>query len=286
MHDPTPDRLSALGHPQRLAIFRLLMRRYPDRVPAGEIAAALDLPASSLSAYLSTLVQAGLLERARRGTSVRYAVAMDGVREVFGALLGACCGGRPDLCVPEMAGLPAPAPAPAQRRVLFVCTGNSARSLFAECLLRDMAGDRFDTASAGTAPRPAPHPEALALLRARGHDPSRLFSTDLADALAAPGPGFDFVFTVCDAAANAERAAWPGRPLTAHWGVPDPAAAPGAATGAADASRAFAAAYDALAARIRAFAALPLDTLDRAALQGALDGIARMGGAGFGKDYA
>src|SRR6056297_1809140 len=100
METEIPARLATLGHPQRLAIFRLLMRRYPDRVPAGELAEALNLKASTLSAYLSALMQAGLVSQERVGTSLRYAIAMAQVRETFDFLLLDCCRGRPDLCSP------------------------------------------------------------------------------------------------------------------------------------------------------------------------------------------
>src|SRR6056297_821681 len=118
------SRLSALGHPQRLAIFRLLMRRYPDRVPAGELADALDLKASTLSAYLSALMQAGLVAQERAGTSLRYSIAMTEVRLTFEYLMLDCCRGRPDLCAPF--SLPSTTgsqtmPQP-KYEVLFICT--------------------------------------------------------------------------------------------------------------------------------------------------------------------
>lgn len=298
MKDLIPARLSALGHPQRLDIFRLLMRRYPDRVPAGEIAAALDLPASTLSAYLSSLVQVGLLERERQGTSMRYAVAMEGVQDMFDRLLGECCRGRPELCLPPAAPRASAAalrdageaPAPRGRvRTLFLCTGNSARSIFAECLLRDIAGDRFDACSAGTDPQPAPHPLALATLRAHGHDVSGLNPTPVAALQGADAPGFDLVITLCDQAANAPGPSLPGRPIAGHWGVADPArsdpdqadpaqTAPARAAARTARAAAFERAYAALSRRIRALAALPVETLDRLALQAAIDEIARSGG--------
>ncbi len=95
-----PSRLTTLGHPQRLALFRLLIRRYPDRVPAGELAGALGLKPSTLSAYLSALMQAGLVSQERAATSLRYAIDMDEVRRTFDYLLLDCCRGRPELCLP------------------------------------------------------------------------------------------------------------------------------------------------------------------------------------------
>ncbi|WP_114966885.1 helix-turn-helix domain-containing protein [Alkalilacustris brevis] len=265
METVIPARLATLGHPQRLAIFRLLMRRFPDRLPAGEIAAALDLRPSTLSAYLAALVQAGLVTQERAGTLRRYGIDMDGVQGTFDYLLRDCCRGRPGLC------LDAPRAAGQARRlsVLFVCTANSARSIMAEAILRDLADGRFAAASAGTSPAPGPHPLALELLARRGHETAGLQSRHV-DGLRGEGAeGFDFVITVCDRAANEDCPAWPGQPLAAHWGVPDPVAASQGRVG-------FEQAYDLLAARIRAFAALPFARLDPIALQHAADEIGRL----------
>lgn len=252
--------LSALAHPQRLAIFRLLMRRYPDRLPAGEIAAILGLKPSTLSAYLSALLDAGLITQERRGTSLLYAPHMDATQTLIGFLLDDCCRARTQP--------PAPGRAPGTiRNVLFLCSGNSARSLMAEALLRATAGDRFEVFSAGTEARGAPHPSALALLKAEGLDTSCLWSKPASTFRAADAPPMDFVISVCDRAANADLDAWPNRPLHAHWAVPDPvpAATP----------QAFADALVRLKQRVDAFAALPAD-LPRPALQAALDTIATL----------
>jgi len=245
------------------------MRRHPDRVAAGELAGALGVKASTLSAYLGALMQAGLVTQARAGTSLRYGVAMEAVQDTVGYLLHDCCRGRPEICMPEpsMPGrATGPDPFGDGGRVLFVCTGNATRSILAEAILRREAGERFEVQSAGTRPRAGPNPEALALLRAAGHDVSPLRSKPLAEVL---GPGmrpFDLVVTVCDRAANEECPAWPGHPLSAHWGIP-------AADGAVGAV------HDAVQARIRAFLALPLGAMDRRALQQALDDIGRGRGA-------
>ena len=95
MEQMIPNRLSTLGHPQRLALFRLLMRRYPDRVPATELAQALELKPNTLSTYVNTLMQAGLVTQERMGTSLRYAIHMNAARETFDYLLRDCCRGRP-----------------------------------------------------------------------------------------------------------------------------------------------------------------------------------------------
>jgi len=270
MENLIPSRLATLGHPRRLAIFRLLVRRYPDRVPAGELAAALDLRPSTLSSYLAALMQAGLVTQEREGTSLRYAIDMAEVDRTFDYLFCDCCRGRPAL--PARARATVPAGPGRKYNVLFICTGNSARSIFAEALLRREAGDRFEVHSAGTAPYSEINPFALDLLKRKGHDTSALRAKTVAELRSADAPRFDFVFTVCDQAANEDCPAWSGQPVTAHWGVPDPVCVTG---GDAARSLAFKQAYGALANRIRAFAALPVDSLDRASLQKAIDEIGR-----------
>lgn len=272
-----PARLSTLGHPQRLAIFRLLMRRYPDRVPAGELADALALRPSTLSAYLAALLHAGLVSQERTGTSLRYAIDMTGVRRTFDYLLNDCCRGRPDICVPAALPILRGAHAMAQRKynVIFICVGNSARSIFAETLLRDIAGDRFNAYSAGTNPYSELNPFALDLLRAKGHDIAPLRAKHVGEFTGPDAPQMDFVFTVCNRAANEECPPWPGQPVSAHWGMPDPVTVEGTD---AQKSLAFQQAYGALRNRITAFAALPIDTLDRVRLQAAVDEIAHHGG--------
>lgn len=269
-----PDRLSTLGHPQRLAVFRLLMRRYPDHVPAGELAGVLGLKASTLSAYLAALSQAGLITHKRVGTSLRYAIAMDCVRETFDYLLNECCRGRPDICAPLSFQTLLGDPSMADRKynVLFICTGNSARSIFAESILRKEGGDRFVAFSAGTKPRSELNPFALDVLRDKGHEIDVLQSKNVSAFQGAEAPDFDFVFTVCDRAANEECPAWQGQPVSAHWGMPDPVKSEGTD---AQKSLAFQQSYGALRNRIIAFTALPLESLDRISLQKAVDDIGR-----------
>lgn len=282
MEEEVPSRLSILGHPQRLAVFRLLMRRYPDRVPAGELAQALDLKASTLSAYLSGLCQAGLVSQERAGTSLRYRVAMREARRTFDYLLLDCCRGRPEFCSPV--SLPsATGNQPmslAKYKVLFICTGNSARSVFAESILRKEAGDRFEAHSAGTRPRSELNPFALDVLQQKGHDNSVLRAKNIAEFQGESAPKFDFVFTVCNQAANEECPAWTGQPVSAHWGMPDPVKAEGTE---AQKSLAFQRAYGALHNRIKVFTALPIASLDRISLQKAVDDIGQIEtGAGAG----
>ncbi|WP_170458631.1 helix-turn-helix domain-containing protein [Ruegeria arenilitoris] len=272
MEKVIPDRLSTLGHPARLAVFRLLMRRYPDRIPATEIAMALDLKPNTLSNYVNALMQADLVTQERVGTSLRYSVDMDAVRQTFDYLLLDCCRGRPELCAPSpLNGVDAhAAKAPRTYNVLFICTGNSARSIFAEALLKQLGGDRFNVFSAGTRPRSQLNPAALEVLRQNGHEISDLRAKNVSEFQAPGAPKFDFVFTVCNQAANEDCPAWPGQPVSAHWGMPDPVKAEGTE---AQKSLAFQQAYGALRNRILTFSSLPFETLDRMSLQKAVDDI-------------
>jgi len=154
--------------------------------------------------------------------------------------------------------------------VLFLCTGNSARSILAEAILMRQGEGRFRAFSAGSHPKGEVHPFALDLLTQLNHDTVFARSKNW-DEFAAPGaPVMDFVFTVCDSAAAEVCPVWPGQPMTAHWGVPDPAAAEGTE---AERRFAFADAYRMLANRISIFISLPMASLDRLALQKRLDRI-------------
>jgi protein-tyrosine-phosphatase len=155
-------------------------------------------------------------------------------------------------------------------QVLFLCTGNSARSIIAESVLRALGRDRFVAHSAGSAPQGRVHPLALELLQRLDYPIAGLRSKSWEE-FARPGaPTLDFVFTVCDNAAREPCPVWPGQPMSAHWGVPDPAAASGN-----DAERklAFAHALRMLRNRIEIFVNLPLASLDRLSLRVELDAI-------------
>ncbi len=272
MESLIPNRLSTLGHPQRLALFRLLMRRYPDRVPATELAQALGLKPNTLSTYVNALMQAGLISQERVRTSLRYAIDMDAARETVDYLLHDCCRGRPEICAPNAypASTGDSPMTDCKYNVLFICTGNSARSIFAESLLRDLAGDRFVVYSAGTKPRSELNPFALKVLERKGHDVSVLRSKNISEFQGADAPDFDFVFTVCNQAANEECPSWPGQPISAHWGLPDPVKVEGSD---AERSLAFHQTYGALRNRMTGLTALPIASLDRMSLQKAVDEI-------------
>jgi len=160
--------------------------------------------------------------------------------------------------------------------VLFLCTGNSARSIIAEAILNKMGAGSFRACSAGSQPKGQLNPHAISLLQGLGYDLSGFRSKSWSE-FARPGaPALDFVFTVCDNAAGEACPVWPGQPMTAHWGVPDPAEASGSA---AEIAHAFNVTYRMLHQRIGVFAALPISSLDQLSLQRKLAEIGRMQGA-------
>ena len=153
---------------------------------------------------------------------------------------------------------------------LFLCTGNSARSIMAEAIMNRLGKGRIRAYSAGSYPKGQVHPMALAVLGEHDHDTSELRSKSW-DEFAAPGaPALDFVFTVCDNAAGEACPVWAGQPMTAHWGVADPAALEGSET---DQLRLFRRTYLELGRRIDLFTNLPIEALDRPSLQADLTEI-------------
>jgi len=156
--------------------------------------------------------------------------------------------------------------------VLFLCTGNSARSIIAETILNRYDAGRFRAFSAGSHPKGRVHPYTLDLLRKLNFDVSGFRSKNWNEFTGADKPPLDFVFTVCDNAAGEACPFWPGQPMTAHWGVPDPAAATGSE---AEIRLAFADAFRILSNRISVFVNLPLRSLDQMTLQRQLNEIGR-----------
>jgi arsenate reductase (thioredoxin) len=157
--------------------------------------------------------------------------------------------------------------------VLFLCTGNSARSIIAEAILNKLGAGKFRAYSAGSQPKGRVHPETVRLLKSLGYDASGCRSKSWNEFTVPGAPHFDFVFTVCDNAAAEACPIWPGQPMTAHWGVPDPAEASGAP---AEVALAFKDAYRMLHQLIAIFTSLPLHSLGQLSLQKRLDEIGRM----------
>lgn len=156
--------------------------------------------------------------------------------------------------------------------VLFLCTRNSARSIIAEAILKRLGMARFKAYSAGSQPKGEVHPFALQLLKGLNYDTSFARSKPWDEFAAPDAPQMDFVFTVCDSAAAEVCPAWPGQPMSAHWGVSDPAAAEGSE---AERHFAFAETYRMLNNRISIFVSLPMTSLDKLSLQRRLDEIGR-----------
>jgi arsenate reductase (thioredoxin) len=160
--------------------------------------------------------------------------------------------------------------------VLFLCTGNSARSIMAEAILNKLGVGMFHAYSAGSRPKGQVHPETVQLLQGLGYDTSGFRSKSWNEFARAGAPPLDFVFTVCDNAAGETCPVWPGQPMTAHWGIPDPAAAAGSQ---AVVGLAFKDAYRMLHQRIGIFTSLPLRSIDQLSLQKKLTEIGGMQGA-------
>ncbi len=266
---------ATLGHPGRMAVFRLLMRFVPQGVRPTEIAEALGMKQNTLSHHLADLTASGLVQVTRVGRSLYYAVDLDTTEGLIGYLALDVGRARPDLLAPLLS-----APKDAAQMdpnipdtdfdVLFICSGNSARSIFAEALLRDLGNGKFQAFSAGTRPNTELNPFALEILKRNGHDTSGLRSKHISEFQKPGSINMDFVFTVCDTAAAEECPPWPGQPITGHWGLPDPVKASGT-----DAEKAlvFAQTYAALRRRITAFVELPFDSLSRLSLQSRVDDI-------------
>ncbi len=273
--------LAALAQDTRLEAYRLLVRYHPFGLSAGDIARLLAVPHNTLSTHMAALQGAGLVRSRREGRTIIFAA----VPETFRAAEAFMTEGiaRPR----RKAGASSAAVAyPARRpedtmnekvlNVLVLCTGNSARSILAEAIVNRVGQGRFRAYSAGSQPKARPNPLALELLAGLGYDTAGLRSKSW-DEFAAPGaPAMDLVITVCDSAAGEACPYWPGHPLVAHWGIPDPADV----TGTPEQKRAaFQEAYRRLMNRVTALVNLPVDRLSLAELKAALADIGRMEGA-------
>jgi len=270
------DALSALSQETRLDVFRLLTRAEPSGLCAGEIAEAVGGLQNTVSTNLAILARAGLIRGVREGRSIRYFADLDGMSRLLSFLMEDCCDGNPEACAPVLesvtrsCGLDEKATMTKRYHVLFLCTGNSARSIMAEAILNRWSGGRFHAYSAGSHPRGAVHPFVLDLLRQQNFDPAFARSKSWNEFTGADAPPLDFVFTLCDDAAAESCPTWPGQPITAHWSIPDPVQATGSE---AERRIAFADTYRMLNNRISIFVNLPLANLDRLSLQIRLDAI-------------
>lgn len=248
--------LAALAQESRLDIYRLLVEAGAQGLPAGHIGDRVGLPSATLAFHLKKLKRAGLVGFTRNGRSLIYAAVYPAMTSLLSYLTENCCRGHPARVF----------------NVLFLCTGNAARSILAECILTQLGSGHFIGFSAGSFPRGKIHPLALRLITEQGIPTDSLRSKSWNE-FASPGaPVMDFVFTVCDRAAGEVCPIWPGQPVTAHWGIPDPAAAEGTET---ERTIAFRDTFSTLERRLKIIVALPVDKLDRMALQRRVDAIGR-----------
>lgn len=269
----------ALAQPTRLETYRLLLRYMPYGLPAGDIARLLAVPHNTMSTHLSLLERAGLLTARREGRSIIYAANVAPAAPPLASLMGE----MGFTATPRRGGLVSSFPqvrtAAANDRVynvLLVCSANSARSVIAEAILNREGRGRFRAFSAGSRPKGKPHPAVISLLQSLGYETDGLSSKSWSGFATKDAPEMDFVITTCDTAAGEQCPAFPGHPLQAHWGLPDPALVKGSE---AEQRAAFVATYRRLASRMSAFVNLPFAELDLATLKDRIAEIGRMEGA-------
>jgi arsenate reductase len=274
--DEAAGGFTALGQGTRLELMRSLLAAGPSGLPAGEVAARLGVPASTLSFHLRALEAAGLVAATRHGRSLMYAAQLARLRALVVFLAEACCGGDPASCgdlhrlfdtTGETARMRKPV-----FNVLFLCTRNSARSIMGEAILNRVGEGRFRACSAGSSPSEAgPLPEVLSQLKALGHDVSGLRSKSW-DAFTGPhAPRIDFVIALCDTLAGQLCPEFGETTVTAAWPLPDPAKFTGSAPERATLLNEL---YAALHRRLQIFTSLPFASLDRLALKARVDELA------------
>lgn len=254
--------LAALAQETRLEILRLLVERGPQGLPAGAIGERLRLPSPTLSFHLNQLRHTGLVTSHRKSRLIIYCAKFRTINSLIEYLSENCCAAQTDAVV---RGGSSPARAAAHEfNVLFLCTNNSARSIMAECAMNRWGGGKFHVFSAGSQPRGAVHPITLEVLRELKYETEGLQSKNWNEFARSDSPPLDFVFTLCDRAAAEVCPTWPGQPIRAHWGIQDPVAVAGTS---ATKRKAFFKTYGELERRIRIFTALPIETLERFALE-------------------
>ncbi len=269
------DTLHALSQETRLKVFRLLVKSGHEGLQAGEIARRVAAPQNTVSTHLALLSRAGLVARTRKGREIIYSPQLSTIHDLVLFLTQGCCEGRPELCGPLVDDLTLPISGNKKTdnrtyTVLFLCTGNSARSILAEAIMNRLGTGRFLAYSAGSHPADKINPFALKLLKRLDHPTNNLRSKNWDEFARPEAPALDFIFTVCDNAAGEVCPIWPGQPMTAHWGVPDPVTAEGTA---AQKALAFNEAYRQLETRIDCFVNLPLEAIDRLSLKKHIDEI-------------
>ena len=273
----------ALAQPTRLETYRLLLRYLPYGLSAGDIARLLAVPHNTLSSHVSHLERAGLVVSRREGRSIIYAASAHKLGDVLKMMLSDFGSSLDDAAAPTfLFGQPAfPQKRPAHEggqpyNILFLCTGNSARSILAEAIVNREGHGRFRGFSAGSKPSEKPYPFAIELLDSLGYDTRDFRSKSWDEFASADEPRMDIIVTVCDAVSGESCPYWPNHPLRVHWGIPDPALVTGSET---ERRAAFMDSYRRLSARISALVNLPIESLDSSALRVRLAEIGTMDGA-------
>ena len=272
---------AALAQETRLEAYRLLLRYQPFGLSAGDIARLLAVPHNTLSSHMGLLIAAGLVRSRKVGRSVIYAAAPEQLMRAQAYLDEARIvrprrlhGSKVSNIFPmrrsedDMSGK--------VHNVLVLCTGNSARSILAEAIINWEGQGRFRAFSAGSHPKGEPNPIGIEMLQSLGYDVSGLRSKSWSEFAERGAPKMDFIITVCDSAAGESCPYWPGHPLVAHWGIPDPAEVRGSK---AERRAAFQEAYRRLSNRITAFVNLPIERLSLPELKARLAEIGAMDGA-------
>jgi protein-tyrosine-phosphatase/DNA-binding transcriptional ArsR family regulator len=263
---------SALAQETRLDLMRLLATRGASGMAAGELAAELRQPPSTLSFHLAALEQAQLIQSTRRGRHLIYSVRFFGLRSLFSFLTETCCAGRPELCgdlarlLPE--DLPEEDHMTATFNVLFLCTHNSARSLMAQAILDKIGKGRFNAYSAGSEPARSPMREVIDKLQTLGHDVSGLHCKSWNEFTGPDAPHMDFVITLCDTLDGQDCPDVGENPITAAWPLPDPAKFKGTTIERATTINEL---YGMIRRRLEIFVNLPHASLDRIALKNRLN---------------
>jgi ArsR family transcriptional regulator, arsenate/arsenite/antimonite-responsive transcriptional repressor / arsenate reductase (thioredoxin) len=276
-----PDKLvlqlDAIAQTSRLAALKLLVRYLPFGLQAGDIARLIGVPHNTLSTHLAALEHAGLVRSRREGRAMIYAAEPAACSALVSALsVELDPASKRDLRATAMPIIKENIMSQKIYNVLVLCTGNSARSILAEALINREGKGRFKAFSAGSQPKGVPNPTGLKLLAELGYDTSEFRSKSWNEFDAPDAPQMDFIITVCDSAAGESCPVWPGHPLVAHWGIPDPAD-----VGETDAARraAFLEAYRRLSVRVTSFVNLSVETLGLANLKQELERIGQMEGA-------
>lgn len=268
---------AALSQINRLNIFRALVVAGPEGLFPSALADSLGMPSNTLSFHLKELLGSALISQTREGRHVLYRANFSQINALGIFLMDDCC---KDSHVPSSTSLSRPLN-PAQeitmnapkKNVLFLCTGNSARSIMAEAILNQLGANRFQAFSAGSHPNGSVSPHAIALLEKNNFATENLRSKNWDEFAKADAPQMDFVLTVCDKAAGEVCPLWPGQPISAHWGVSDPVDVQGSD---AEKAQAFVDAFLVLNRRISLLLSLPMESLDRLALQNEVKHIGQL----------